>query len=219
MVPGGQPRETVLSTSEDRSRFRRHIENRLADAVLRVPIDVREELYVVGLWLAPELRDERRVTATMGWNTISDLRRRAAGDPGAALFEWSVGNFVQPTAAVVADTLTDPPGAELRRRWLESEGLWYPDDRGDLAVTEEDPEIWDQFLALMVDIVRDWHASGELSRAVGRDVPVFLDAMGEDEDAIRELNRAANPPSLHALVDRWSTKPVGAAQLNLLKQL
>jgi hypothetical protein len=86
-----------------------------------VPIDDRSELYVVGLWLAPEMPDERRVRS------------------GRSAFDWCVGNFVQPAAVVIADTATDPPGAVLCRRWSESEGLWYPDDGSDLAVTEEDP--------------------------------------------------------------------------------
>lgn len=45
--------ETALRTRDDRSRFRRHIENRLADAVLRVSDDDRSELMLLACGWEP----------------------------------------------------------------------------------------------------------------------------------------------------------------------
>lgn len=84
--------------------------------------------------------------------------------------ESSPSEYVEPAAADVRSAESDPHGAILRHAWIEELGLWYDDDRADSAVTQEDPEIWDAFIALIVDVVRELHDSGRLR------VPLLIDA-------------------------------------------
>jgi hypothetical protein len=90
--------------------------------------------------------------------------------------------------------------------WLEEVGPWYADELRDLAVTDQDPEIWGRFLSLVVDLVRDLPASEELAGIIGHSVPVLLDASALDEAERTELNRSANRTAFHDDLDRWSAK-------------
>ena len=188
--------------------FARHLHVQMTRALRAIPKDARDDVYVVSLGLEPEVPDERRVIATLGWNTVTYLRERQASvGPGARRScEWSRYGFVQPSAAVIADSKADPTGSDLRYAWLQELGLWYPDQLADVAVTEWDPEIWDRFVALVVNLVSALHKSGELGDIVGHSVPVLLDAPILDEEEGTELNRSANPSEFYDDLDRWSAR-------------
>jgi hypothetical protein len=185
-----------------------HVCGQIIAALTEVPAGDRGDLYVVGVELATESPDERRVTATVAWNTRRHLEQRqgASSAQTRSRWEWSRFGFVEPEARVIAGSANDPMGAQLRRAWLEELGLWYADEMSDFAVTDEDPQIWDRFVSLTVDVVRHLHKAGELRSVVGHDVPVLLDAIYVNEDRQIQLNRMANPAVFHERLDRWAAK-------------
>jgi hypothetical protein len=55
------------------------------------------------------------------------------------------------------------------------------------------------------DFFADLHSSGLIKRAFGQPVPVLIDSF-EPHDPITELSHKANPPELHAVLDRLTRK-------------
>lgn len=175
-----------------------------------IPKAALPDVYVVSLMAYAADDDGRRPAATLAWNTWSHLKAEQAEAsarlPVASaidvswILEWSYREFVEPEAGVIAVENRDLRGIELRRAWIEELGLWYEDDYADFALDEQDVDIRQQFLALIVGLVRDLHSRGRLR------VPFLIDVEYALDEERRALNRAANPAPLHAQLDRWSVR-------------
>lgn len=191
-------------------RWMRHLRDAIVETIAGIPAEQRDDVYVIHLTLESPDDDNRRVIATVAWNTNQHLRakqaRAAANRP--MRFEWFSLSFAEHRARVIGETDED---VELRTQWLKEAGLWYEDEHQDLAVTDQEPDIWDGFVSTIVDIAQALHADGTFERLLGRDVPVLLDTDLDDEDGLRVLNRRANPARFHPQLDRWSQRGLADA--------
>jgi hypothetical protein len=191
--------------------FPQHARQQIQAVIESVPPDLAHDVCLMELFMTLEEFDERRPFIQVSWNTNEHLARmRANSDPSwDARVEWDSQDFLAYKVAEIGESAKDPEGAALRRRWIEHDlNAWYSD-----AEEESDPEdaidknilIHDQMLDLLVDIVDDLHSSGLIKRAFGQPVPVLIDSF-EPHDPITELNHKANPPELHAVLDRLMRK-------------
>jgi hypothetical protein len=194
--PGRSPEETL----------RAHVAVEIRGALERIPASDRPDVYIVSCKLDAEQEDQWHVTARIAWNTRSHVANAPTG--ARELYEWSGPNFIEPEAAVVAGSETDPDGKRLLKEWLVAEDLWFEDEDADLAAGEQVPEIWERWPEVVVGAVSELFSDGSLRKIFGREVPLFIDVAGLDETELREINRAANPASVRDSLDRWAAKPV-----------
>jgi hypothetical protein len=183
-----------------------HLEAALEAGLDSMPSGLCRDVYVLGLILDEEGRDEdeRRPRVSLGWNTRAYLRGELGRQNRTELSIYSPWEWLEPAAIRVFDTTADPRGAALRKAWLEAAGLWYEDEDRETALDELGGEIWDRFVDIVIEAISTLRASGRLQALLGREVPVHVLAPDYDEEERIELNRRANPPQLHSVVDRWS---------------
>jgi hypothetical protein len=186
--------------------FGQHLTDVVERALREVPASRRDDVYVVAMWLEPCEEDPRIQTATISWNTRAHLASENAHRPRHVwgILEWSWWGFEGRAVAVVADPETDPIGVELCRSWATEIGLYYPDGSDGATADDGDVFIWEAFWELVVEVVTDLHRSGRIASALGHAVPVFINGLNFYDDTRVELNRAANPSSWHATLDRWA---------------
>jgi len=108
-------------------RWMRHLRTAIVETIAAIPAAQRDDVYAIHLTLESEDEDNRRVIATVAWNTVRHLRAkeaRAAADQRLR-FEWFPYSFAEPRARVIGATDED---VELRTQWLLEAGLWCEDE-------------------------------------------------------------------------------------------
>lgn len=97
---------------------------------------------------------------------------------------------------------TDPNGAQLRRDWLEAQGLWFDDDNYSYEDTARGATITKAFVKLCVKTVQSLHASGLIEELFSRPVPVIIHEL-EYYDEIAVQNIEANGSALASDIAAW----------------
>jgi len=167
----------------------------------------KDDLYVISLLVQDKDDDPRRPTVTVGHNTERRARectpalgQRAkwpiASDASEA--RWNYAFWLQDTLAVACDPNTDPRGAYLVEEWARELGYWYTDEDAnrDFDTTlSKDEQLTTAFVELLVAVVTDLHSGGDVTRYLGRRVPILIHEL-EYYEAIADQNARANPPDL-----------------------
>jgi hypothetical protein len=177
----------------------------VARALNSVAPDDARDVYAVSLWVNDEEDDARRTTFVVGFNTEARVREVTPQAWDEEEARWNFAHWLQNELVVVAggyEGSEDAEGLALRRRWIEELGLWYADDGESDESYRKGGEIYDQFFALAVRLVKRLHDSGVVERAFGRPLPVVIHEL-EYCDEITEYNRAANAPELIEDFLRW----------------
>jgi hypothetical protein len=177
--------------------FHTHLERGIREALSRISSAETPDIYVVSLFVYDENDDPAKPTVTVGYNTeqaVADTTPQA-WDEGEA--RWNYAFWLQNELSVLADSGLDPVGASLRDDWtFRVDG----DDAGNIP--DESPPITWRFVELLIDIVRELHADGTISRVFGQSIPVLIHEL-EYYDLIAAQNRQANPDGLADAFCAW----------------
>ncbi len=107
--------------------FPGYLRERVVDGLRSLVVAQRDDTYVVSFFVYDEQDDPRLPTLTVGTNTESQVRLH--DDEGDDLeVRWNYAYWQQDELSVVGAEATDPVGVQLRRSWLDSQGLWFEDD-------------------------------------------------------------------------------------------
>ena len=150
-----------------------------------------------------------RPTLTVGTNTEARVRqaldREHPGSEGEA--RWNFAFWLQNQLAIVADSEMDSPGAALRERWLQDEGLWLPEEVRDdedawQTVNELGGQVTERFVRLCADTARRLHSAGTIESTFGRPVPVVIHELEYYEEIARQTVDA-NPQGVADDFGAW----------------
>lgn len=142
-TPGDQFDQSALVMD-----FPGYLRRRVIDGLRSLDAAQRADTFAVSLFTYDEQDDPRFPTLTVGTNTERQVRMHDEDGEDPEV-RWNYAYWLQDRLAVVGDAATDPAGAELRRSWLESEGLWFDDD---------DDGSW-PFAGLSLDEMVKWYSS------------------------------------------------------------
>jgi hypothetical protein len=118
---------------------------------------------------------------------------------GRAEPRWNFAFWLQNELVVIGHSGSDPAGAAMREEWIRHLGFWY-DDPADAstwatAVGPLAAQIEAEFNQACCQLGQILHASGVITRSVGRPLPVLVHEL-EYYEAIARRTEAANPPGL-----------------------
>lgn len=184
--------------------FRQHIEQAAVRTLADFPAESLSDIYTVTFRIDSVDQDPRLPYLAIGYNTESEVARLvAAGVSDPWEVRWSYAYFppsgLEGVRIAGHDPEHDPVGAELHRREAVAQGLWYEDADGlsDQEQDERGEQLDQQFHALCVDVAWQLHTDGQITKVLGRPVPVILyDMFNPDE--MFALTKAANPADLVA---------------------
>jgi len=174
-----------------------HIHRNALQALDSIPADELADIYAVSFFVYDEEDDPRKPTVTVGFNSeddvaaASDLAATRSTDEHEA--RWNYAFWRQNKLAIICDSDVDPLGANLRQEWARENGLWYDLAEGEDAIFNERGEpLTKAFVQLLVDVVRQLHAQGDIRRIFGSSISVLIHEL-EYYDEIAAQNIAANP--------------------------
>jgi hypothetical protein len=182
-----------------------HLRSQLISALSSISPEDRADLYVISLWVQDLDDDPRRPSITVGFNTerqVAECTPRASG-PNEA--RWNFAFWLQNSLVEVCGERSDSLGASLRQAWATVRGIWYSDEdqeRDFEATLKLDEALTDEFVNVAVQVVKELHTSGEITRILGRPVPVLIHEL-EYYEKIALQNEAANPPALVEAFATW----------------
>ncbi|MGW1015265.1 hypothetical protein [Streptomyces niveus] len=188
--------------------FQEHMRRAGERALEALPAPLRSEIYLISfrIWRHDSC-DYRHPYLAIGYNTESEVRRVVAegGDPGEV--RWSYAYWLlDETTGIVGhgpDPADDPAGAALHLAEIRELGLWYDGEADEDTQDRQDELLTTHFDDACVDVARHLHASGTLTRILGRPVPVLpFDMYRAGYEP--ELAEAANPPEVVADYLAWA---------------
>lgn len=166
-----------------------------------------EGIYAISFWVTNWDDNPYEPVVVLGYNTerqVSDTAPKASSECEA---RWNFAFWLQNDELSFGGNLHKTPGDSpaLVARWIRSTGLSFhtaqgiesvPDEGID-EVMAEGEKVTKAFYEVLVDIVRDLHASGFIRQALGRDVPVIIHDL-EYAEGIVDRNIRANGDILPA---------------------
>lgn len=204
----------MATSSEATQKFEDHVFRVLADALQSVDRNEASRVYVLSIHIYDEDDDPRCPSILLGWNT-EDRARATAPRPGEGRTwpiasspeeaRWNYAFWLQNELAHVCAEVEDPRGAELRRTWIEAQGLWYSDE-----LEAADPDAADEtggmihqaFSSLIARVVSRLHAEGCVERTFSRSLPVVIHDL-DDSPETALATEHANPPGFADPFLRW----------------
>lgn len=147
-------------------------------------------IYAVSLFVYDNDDNPCEPTVTLGYNTEESFRDTLEYASDEQEAKWNYAFWLQNEEMVFGAGETQP----LVREWLEQSGFTYYSydemfsDEPDEASYEG---ITDAFVQLLVDTVKELHASGFVKEQFGREIPLLIHEL-EYYDRIAEQNIEAN---------------------------
>jgi hypothetical protein len=172
-----------------------HARRFIERALSAVSQEEAADVYVVSLFVYDEEDDPYRPTATVGFNTESEVAASAGSASDEAEARWNFAFWLQNDLGIMCDPRTDPDGAALRDQWVRSSGLTADDEQVTSDVTR-------QFVAMLERVVYSLHDDGVVERVFGRPIPVLIHELEYYED-IAMQNQRANPNGLADAFAEW----------------
>lgn len=175
--------------------FRDHVRGAAERILHGFPEELRPEIYVVSFRLWRIAHDPRYPYVAIGYNTESEICRvldQGCSYEGTA--RWEYAYWLLEGFEMVGHVPEDPAGSRLHLAEAQAADVWY-EDEGSLSDEERDAlddQLVSRFDDVCIDVARHLHASGHLTRVLGRPVPVVLfdmDRPGWETEA----TQAANP--------------------------
>lgn len=175
----------------------------ISRCLVAIPAAETADIYALSLLVYDDEDDPRLPTATLGYNTVSQWKGsidRASSDGEA---KWNYAFWLQNRLECFGEPGTD--SADSVRRWIESAGLWYSDqdEEADFdACLEKGEAITAGFVRVCCEAVSRLHASGDMERTFGREIPIIIHEL-EYYEQIAAQNEACNPPGAIAEFAFW----------------
>jgi hypothetical protein len=179
--------------------FELRVFQEVSEALNKIPENAIADIYVVSLQVFDLDEDPRRPMAQLGYNTLERVRdSTSVGSEGPTVDEakWNFAFYLQNALMFVGEPETLAGG--LLEALLKAEGLWYSDEdieHDEERTYERDPLITARFVAMLLRVVQELHASGLIAQRFGRPIPVLVHEL-EYYDEIARQNTLANPDGL-----------------------
>ncbi len=161
-----------------------------------------EDIYAVSLFVYNDSDNPSKPTVTLGYNTERQVEDEANGGLASDEEEarWNYACWLQNEFFVFGEGET----AETVKNWLVSKGFPIYDDfcEFDDETEEEASEITKAFVAVLIDVVKDIHKQGVLTRKFGKELPILIHEL-EYYDEIAEQNIEANGEELVSDFANW----------------
>lgn len=170
-----------------------------------------KDIYALSLYVSDEDGDPRKPTVTLGYNTERQYESEASGDGLASDEEeamWNYACWLQNEFFVFGTGET----AEAVKNWIIENGFDCSDndnngdcsdcDGYDDCDDEETSEITKAFVAVLIDVVKDIHEKGILTKKFGEELPILIHEL-EYYDEIAEQNIEANGEDLVSDFAEW----------------
>lgn len=137
--------------------------------------DIYESIYAISLYVYAEEDDPRRPVAVLGYNTRQQVQQSTPLALDEQEAKWNYAFWLQNEELCfgLGDT------AETVRQWIDGLGL------------EDEEEIAGAFEDMLIQVVREIHASGLLRDMSGRELPILIHGLEYDEHT-GWMNREAN---------------------------
>ena len=140
-----------------------------------------EDIYAISLYVCDEEDNPYRPTVTLGYNTERQVDESLQEASNEQETRWNYAFWIQNQELCWG--LGD--SAEEVKNWLSEQDLWDKDE----------DEVTTAFVEMLVDIVKDIHASGLLQQKFGKEIPVLIHEL-EYYDEIARQNILANGEEL-----------------------
>jgi hypothetical protein len=201
----------------DDAEFETYLKDRIRDALENLSPEDAADAYVVSLFVYDEEDDPKFPTVTVSINTEAQVRLSTNPPEDFAKpnewwtptdeseARWNFAFWTQTPLAIIADSSSDPRGAQLRRDWFGDMGLPVDLDWRDVGDDEADAlasRFTKMFVDLMVSTVKSLHQAGVVETIFGRPIPLVIHEL-EYYDAIAEQNVRANGRDLAGGLVAW----------------
>ncbi|GLY72359.1 hypothetical protein [Actinoallomurus iriomotensis] len=185
--------------------FRQHMEDAVARALEKFPVESAPDIYTVTFRIDSVDQDPRFPYVAIGYNTETEVARLLVppNPPDPWEIRWSYAYFpptgLEGVHIAGHDPDRDARGSALHRAEAAEQGLWYEetDELSEQERSERGERLDALFHELCVDLARRLHAEGLIVRTLGRPLPVILYDMFEPDEMFA-LTEAANPAELIA---------------------
>ncbi len=167
-----------------------------------------KDVYAVSLYVSDNDGNPCKPTITLGYNTERQYESEAAGDGLASDEEearWNYACWLQNELFVFGTGET----AEAVKNWIIENGFDCSNngnngdcDGYDDCDDEETSEITKAFIAVLIDVVKDIHEKGILTKKFGEELPILIHEL-EYYDEIAEQNIEANGEDLVSDFAEW----------------
>lgn len=134
----------------------------------------KNDIYAVSLFVYDDNDDPREPTVTLGYNTVENYKEEIENASDEQEAKWNYAFWPQNEEFAFGFDETK----EIVQKWIEENN--YSED-----------EITDAFVQVLVDIVKELHASGFIKEQFGKEIPVLIHEL-EYYDRIAEQNIEAN---------------------------
>lgn len=142
-----------------------------------------KDIYALSLFLQDEEDDPLKPTITFGYNT-EEQYQKSLSETDELEARWNFAFWLQNSEFIFGegDTAIDI------KQWMDTHGfLAYGDDLSD----EQYEELTNQFVGELIDLVKNFHEEGILTRKFGQELPIIIHEL-EYYDEIAEQNKKAN---------------------------
>ncbi len=162
------------------------------------------DIYVISLFVYDSNDNPCKPTVTLGYNTEGQVRSTTEFASDEEEARWNYAFWLQNEFFVFGEDET----AETVKKWIITSGLpYFEDDEiswDNEELMEKTQDITNAFVSILIDIVRDIHEQGLLTRKFGKELPVIIHEL-EYYDKIAEQNIKANGEKLVKDFAGWCT--------------
>ncbi len=158
------------------------------------------DIYAISLYVEDDFDNPCKPTVTLGYNTEEQVQAEtdSASDENEA--RWNYAFWLQNAFFIFGIDET----AKTVKNWVLSNGFLYMNDEDALNAGEELSAITEAFVSVLIEIVRDIHRQGILTRKFGKELPILIHEL-EYYDTIAEQNIEANGQELVKDFADWCT--------------
>ena len=162
------------------------------------------DIYVISLYVYDDCDNPCKPTVTLGYNTENqvqlEISKGFASDEGEA--RWNYAFWLQNSSFTFGKDET----AETVKKWLIASGFPYLEDDdvswNNEEIIEKASNITNAFVSILIEIVRDIHKQGLLTRKFGKELPIIIHEL-EYYDEIADQNIKANGEKLANDFAEW----------------
>lgn len=147
------------------------------------------DIYAISLFVYDEDDNPCKPTVTLGYNTEAVYESEIENAWDAEEARWNYAFWLQNDEMVFGIDETEA----VVKKWILENGLPYSEDAE--FEDEEYEAVTKAFVAVLVDIVKDLHASGFIKDTFGKPIPILIHEL-EYYDEIAEQNIEANGEEL-----------------------
>lgn len=139
-----------------------------------------DDIYAISLYVYDEEDDPCRPTVTLGYNTERQVMESLQDASDEQEARWNYAFWLQNEELCWGRDDTE----EDVKEWISEQNL-----------RDREDEITETFVEMLVDLVRDIHASGLLKSKFGKEIPMLIHEL-EYYDKIADQNIRANGKEL-----------------------